>query len=230
MSLNVLYVEDNQEHQKHSLELFENFFDNIDTASNGKEGFELYLKYYKINNSYYDVVISDMEMPIMNGNEMSKKIYTHNTKQIIVIISAYNNPQYLINFINIGINYFLLKPFKMNDMLNIFNQVKEKLSQNNIYKLSTNLYYDSDTMSINYKNEQYNLTKKEHLLLNILTKSIDNIVSYDRIYYTLWEDDILKGSSKTLNPIISKLKKKLQDDNIIKNIYGIGYKISSYND
>jgi len=230
VSLNVLYVEDNQEHQKHSLELFENFFDNIDTASNGKEGFELYLKYYKINNSYYDVVISDMEMPIMNGNEMSKKIYTHNTKQIIVIISAYNNPQYLINFINIGINYFLLKPFKMNDMLNIFNQVKEKLSQNNIYKLSTNLYYDSDTMSINYKNEQYNLTKKEHLLLNILTKSIDNIVSYDRIYYTLWEDDILKGSSKTLNPIISKLKKKLQDDNIIKNIYGIGYKISSYND
>ena len=230
MSLNVLYVEDNQEHQEHSLELFENFFDNIDTASNGKEGLESYLKYYKINNSYYDVVISDMEMPIMNGIEMSKKIYNENIKQIIVIISAYNNPKYLINFINIGIYYFLLKPFKKNDMLNIFNQVKEKLNQNNIYKLSINLYYDSDTMSINYKNKQYNLTKKEHLLLNILTKSIDNIVSYDIIYYTLWEDDILKGSAKTLNPIISKLKKKLQDDNIIKNIYGIGYKISSYND
>ncbi len=66
MSINVLYVEDNIEYKKHSLELFKKFFTNIETASNGKEGLKLYLGYYEQYNCYYDLVISDMEIRIIN--------------------------------------------------------------------------------------------------------------------------------------------------------------------
>ncbi len=229
MNLNVLYVEDNADHQKHSLELFNKFFQNIDTTLNGKDGLVLYLKYYEENTCYYDIVISDMEMPFMNGIELSEAIYRENNNQIIVIISAYNNPKYLINFINVGIYYFILKPYKINDIIGVFNQIKKKLNSNNKHQLSLNLSYSSNKMTITYKNQEFNLTKKENLFLDLLTKNQNCIINYDIIYYTLWEDDISQGNSKTLNPIISKLKKKLQDDNIIKNIYGIGYKISNYN-
>ncbi len=230
MNLNVLYVEDNIEHQKHSLDLFTKFFYNIDTASNGQEGLELYKKYYTINNNYYDIVITDMEMPFMNGIDMSEEIYNENKDQIIVIISAYNNPKYLMKYINIGIYYFILKPYNITDIIDVFNKIKNKLNKNNNYQLSLNLSYSSNNMTITYKNQEFDLTKRENLFLDLLTKNQDNIINYDIIYYTLWENDTAKGTDKTLNPIISKLKKKLKDDNIIKNIYGIGYTISSYND
>lgn len=229
MSLKVLYVEDNTQHQKHSLELFQKFFKKIDIASNGKEGLDLYLKYYETNNTYYDIVISDMEMPLMNGIDMTKAIYEENKEQIIVIISAYNNPNYLIKFINVGIYYFILKPYNINDIVDVFNKIKTKLDKNKNLQISADLFYSSSKMSVTYKNQHIPLTKKEHLLLDLLTKNIDNIISYEIIYYTLWGAETSKGNPKILNPMISKLKKKLKKDNIIQNIYGIGYKISSYN-
>ncbi len=75
--------------QKETSELFNYFFNSIDLASNGEDGLEKYLSYYEQTTKFYDIVITDINMPQINGIELSKQIYTYNNLQPILVISAH---------------------------------------------------------------------------------------------------------------------------------------------
>lgn len=105
--LRVLYVEDDDNLRQETTKIIERFFANVDVATNGKEGLESFKEVS------YDLVITDIEMPYMNGIEMSKNIRLINNETPIIIISAYSNTDYFIESIAIGINYYILKPINM---------------------------------------------------------------------------------------------------------------------
>ena len=73
--LKVLYVEDDEASRTQSLKLFNNYFKVIDIAHNGQEGFDRFKEYHEKTNDYYDLVITDIRMPIMDGITMCKEIY-----------------------------------------------------------------------------------------------------------------------------------------------------------
>lgn len=73
-------------------------------AENGKIGLELYKKHAP------RLVITDVNMPVMDGIEMAAQIKAINPGAIIIAVSAYNNTEYLLNAIEIGINHYVLKP------------------------------------------------------------------------------------------------------------------------
>jgi len=124
-TLNILYVEDEK---YKSVELYKNYFNKIDVAVDGIDGLNKYLHYYKTNKKYYDIVISDLSMPKMNGIEMSKNILQKNPTQNIIIVSAHNESEQLEKLMNMGIIYYLRKPLELelfNDiLLNIINKSK----------------------------------------------------------------------------------------------------------
>ncbi|MEA1954039.1 MAG: response regulator [Campylobacterota bacterium] len=126
-SLKVLYVEDNKIVLKSTMYMLEEFFEYIDTAENGREGIEKYKEFFKNNNSYYDIVITDINMPEMNGIEMTKIIYSLNKEQNIIVISAHNEAQYLLELINIGISNFILKPIDLSNFQEVISRIGETL-------------------------------------------------------------------------------------------------------
>jgi YesN/AraC family two-component response regulator len=76
----------------------------LDQAKDGKEGLEL----YKTNK--HDVIVTDIKMPVMNGFEMSRAIKLINKEIPIIITTAYNDTELLIESIEIGVRQFILKP------------------------------------------------------------------------------------------------------------------------
>ena len=80
---NILYVEDDCELLDHTKELFELLFKEVYTAKDGIEALKVYTEYFDLHASYIDIVISDIEMPNMNGIEASKKILQLNKTQTI---------------------------------------------------------------------------------------------------------------------------------------------------
>lgn len=119
-NIKILYVEDD-EVVSGQLEVFlKKVFKNIDLARDGLEGIELYEK------EKYDIVITDIEMPRMNGIDMIKEIKEINDEQIIVVTSAYNDAKYLNELINCGIDKFVIKPF---DMVNLLKTISRMVIQ-----------------------------------------------------------------------------------------------------
>jgi len=110
-NLSVLYVEDDKDLREESTTLFKMLFKNIDTAEDGQIGLNKY------NQNSYDLVISDVNMPNMNGIELCKKIKEINPEQKISIISAHDESSILIDLIKVGADGFILKPMHMDDLI-----------------------------------------------------------------------------------------------------------------
>lgn len=108
--LSVLYVEDDLMIQARNHEIFSDFFLNVDLATDGKEGYACYEAYFERTHTFYDVVITDIQMPTMDGIAMSQLIQKRHPHQMLIALSAHQDAHYLFELINMGITYFLPKP------------------------------------------------------------------------------------------------------------------------
>ncbi|MFP4485920.1 MAG: response regulator transcription factor [Campylobacterales bacterium] len=109
----VLLVEDQGTARDELAQILNRKFKIVLSASDGQEGYEIYKK------ELPDLVITDIQMPKLNGVEFSKLIKDLNPSQYILAISAYSDSGYLIDMINIGINRFITKPINPKQLLDI---------------------------------------------------------------------------------------------------------------
>lgn len=230
--ISILFVEDDFSIRTETKELLEEVFSIVQIAVDGKDGLEKYLDFYKEHNKYFDLVLSDIKMPIMNGIELIKAIYKENSKQIVLVLSAHNESEYLMQLINLGIRQFILKPLDYNNFLDVifkinkdiyFEKNKEKTSD--LIKLSDTLFWNKKTEELIDNNEAVKLTKKESILISLLLKYPEKTHNNDEIISLMWTDDFDKNPDiSNLKNIISRLRKKIPSLNI-ENIYSFGYKI-----
>ena len=121
--LSVLFVEDEEDARRASKGLLLNFFDLIDVAVDGQDGLDKYQKYYQENQINYDLIITDINMPKMNGRDMIKEIKSINPSQAIVVVSAYHDSNDLIDLIQIGITDFILKPMRSAQLVQVLHTI-----------------------------------------------------------------------------------------------------------
>ncbi len=119
--LNLLYVEDDTDARNSTLSIFGEFFGHIVTASNGAEGLEAF------GNEAIDLIITDINMPQMNGLEMIRTIRQINPEIPILILSAHNESEYFMSSIKLGVEGYLLKPIDLEQFLGVLNNIVEKL-------------------------------------------------------------------------------------------------------
>ncbi len=103
------------------MELYRDIFKQIDLAEDGVCGLEM----YKQKN--YDLVISDINLPRMNGVQMLKEILEIDRLQPIIVISAYSEIEYLTKLDGMKIEHFLTKPVSSKNMLLAIYQSVKKL-------------------------------------------------------------------------------------------------------
>lgn len=153
--VSLLYVEDNDDLREAFAHYLKNFFDNLVICKDGQEGLEAY------KTKQFDIVVTDIEMPRMNGLEMSQAIKLITPYQHILIISAYKDTSNYEKAIKIGIDGYVLKPIE-------FEQVNETL-------IKVCMHINSIKENEKYKNhledllEQKTLEIKEQYVTDALT-------------------------------------------------------------
>ncbi len=236
-NISVLFVEDDENIRRETSELLSDIFQkNIDTAIDGKEGFEKYMNYYEKNGKYYDLVITDIKMPNLDGIELTKLIYKQNENQSLIVLSAHSESEYLMQLVNIGISQFILKPidfdnfidvvFKVSKHIHFQNYKNTKSQADKLIDLASNLKWDSNTKQLIRDEEIVKLTKKEFMLIDLLLKTPEKTHTNEEVLVYLWNDDADKTPDiSNLKNIISRLRKKVPELNI-ENIYSFGYRIN----
>ncbi|MDP3118889.1 MAG: EAL domain-containing protein [Sulfuricurvum sp.] len=126
-TLDLLYVEDDQEIAESTKEMLSPFFKSITLAHDGLEGLEAY------KNGQFDIVLTDIMMPKLDGRSLSRKIREINPHQAIIVISAFEEMEYFREFIEIGISKFVPKPPEFKHLLNSF--ISTAISINNDKKV-----------------------------------------------------------------------------------------------
>lgn len=125
-SLNVLYVEDELQAREISTKIFKRFFNSVDSCINGLDGFLEFQKKYQENRKY-DLIISDINMPKMDGLEMLEKIRELDQDIPVLFITARNESNVLLKSIKLNVSNFLVKPMEIEEVSNMILKTCEKL-------------------------------------------------------------------------------------------------------
>jgi C4-dicarboxylate-specific signal transduction histidine kinase len=118
--ISILYVEDEKGILNIVSEFLSPLFKNFHTAQNGQEGLDIYNKH----SNEIDLIVTDINMPVLNGLKMSQKIRESNPTIPIIIITAYNEKNFLHEAIKLGVRDFVLKPM---DLKNLLESIKKSL-------------------------------------------------------------------------------------------------------
>ena len=121
--ISVLYIEDELDIQEEFADILSIYVDEIHIASNGKEGLA------KLYDSHPDIIITDIQMPVMNGLEMIKHIRKDNQDIPIIITSAFNDTDYLLSAIGLGVEHYILKPIMIDKLEKCLDILKDRLIQ-----------------------------------------------------------------------------------------------------
>jgi len=116
-NLTLLYVEDNQDAREMTSIILEDFFGEVILGVDGVDGFQ------KFQQHSIDLVITDINMPNMNGIEMCEKIREIDNDIPLIVLSAHNEDTYFMQSIQIGINGYILKPIDIEHLTNLINRV-----------------------------------------------------------------------------------------------------------
>ncbi len=119
--VSVLYVEDEEVLRNKTGSMLSKLFKKVELAADGIEGLDKYIC------NKYDIVITDISMPKMNGLELISHIHKANPHQEIIIMSAYTESEYTDQINTANVTGYIYKPVEMNQMFEVLNNSLDRL-------------------------------------------------------------------------------------------------------
>lgn len=120
----ILYVEDNEVLRTKVSHLLVKFFHKVSIAKDGVEALE------KLKKENYPIVITDIRMPNMDGITLIKHMKEIAPKTHVVVMSAFDDKEYLLEFIELGVFRFLKKPINLSNLTDTLYQVIVDIKEN----------------------------------------------------------------------------------------------------
>lgn len=173
-----------------------------------------------------NMILLDMMLPDMSGQEILKKIRANSLYDDIeiIIISANHMIMDKVDGFDLGADDYIEKPF---DLLELMSRVQAKARRHKKNKITIgNFTIDFEKRACTINDEEIQLTTKEYEILALLCKNRGKVISRDDIFEQIWNtDQILE--SRTVDMHIKSIRAKLKENkDLIKTIYSVGYKIN----
>ena len=214
--LKVLYVEDDNDLCLATQSLLSLYFSQVDIAYDGKEGFEKYLEYEKLHGYHYDIVLTDINMPIMSGLDMAREILEIHESQSIIILTAHNSQEYLYESISLGIDGFMSKPIDNDQLFKTIFKISQAI---NDHKMIENYMLQVEELNAELQDSNSALILKNKELEKSL-RMLDTVISKEEIIHPkvdevestpAEQEDIKNQISQLINDDLFELKEILTE-------------------
>lgn len=218
----ILIVED--EHRLAEI-LQKQFTESGFSADVAKDG---YVGKQKAEQNNYDLILLDINLPLLNGYELCREIRKTNGQVPIIMLTAlgtYDNK--LIGF-DAGADDYVLKPFDFRELLarvNVFLK-RSKVSFPESQKLSiADLVLDLDSKTVVRNGKKIDLTSKEFALMETFLRNKNKLLTREYIIDKVWNIDFETGTN-IIDVYVNYLRKKIDKDfepKIIHTKFGFGF-------
>ena len=218
----VLYVEDEETLAFLTSDNLEQHFDVVHCA-NGKIGLDTFCK------NQFDIVVTDIMMPEMDGFELATEIRKRNQEIPIIFLSAKTMKEDRIKGLKLGADDYLVKPYSIEELI-LKIEVFLHRSQKNTEKIVkqyefAGFIFEPENYLIKNETSKTTLTEREAQLLKLFLDNPNTVLKREKILMELWgSDDYFLGRS--LDVFISRLRKIIKETpNLsIENIPRVGFK------
>lgn len=187
-NLSILLVEDDPLIRAEYVNFFGRIFYSIDKKNNGAEGLDAVLT------KQYDLIITDVQMPVMNGLDMIKKIKEIYPKQPTLIVSAFQDSDILHKSVQLGVDGYIFKPMDMEVTISLLD------------KIVSHIIAEKDAELYKNNLEELVIVKTNELLSSYTIDKVTNLYSLAKL-----QQDIAISKDESLTIIKIKNFKSLND-------------------
>lgn len=180
----------------------------------------------QLNQSDFDLVLLDLMLPGMDGKEVLQTI-REKSQLPVIVISAKNQMDLKIEFLRLGADDYITKPFNQDEVAARIEVQLRKISDHSSSQVLNwrNLELNIDKRSAKIDTQELKLTNAEFDVLVYFVNHPDRALSKKEIYEAIWKGTYV-GDDNTISVHVSNLRKKIQkltSDEYVKTVWGIGF-------
>lgn len=221
-NINILIVEDEQRLAEVLKKHLEECGFSSDIACDGYIGKQM------IEKQRYNLVILDINLPIINGYDLCKEIRKTDSKIPIIMLTAYGTSDNKIAGFDAGADDYVVKPFELRELvarINVFLRRSEQVTIKTEKLKIADLEMDLETKAVTRAGKRIDLTAKESLLLETFLKNKYKLLSREFIIEKVWGIDF-DPNTNIIDVYVNYLRKKIDRDfepKVIHTKYGFGF-------
>lgn len=218
--MRILVVEDEKNLNRLIAEGIEDEGYNVDRCFNGKDALDY------ISSAEYDAILMDILMPKMSGLDVVRKIRSEGNTTPVIFLTSLSEVNDRVEGLNSGGDYYLVKPFSMDELVAVVRALARKSSGQHTNELTVgDLTLDMTTQTVTRGGRMLSLSPKEYALLEYMMRNRGIVLSREMIENNLWNFDY-EGGTNVVDVYISFLRKKIDtgfDNKLIHTVWGTGW-------
>jgi len=219
-NLNILYVEDEETIIDKYSYFLEESCKEVFIARDGEEAYEMY-KENKIH-----LIIMDLLIPKMSGIVLARKIREEDDTIPMIALTAHSDREILLDIVDLNFSSYLIKPVLRSDLMGALQKIAQKVDGGRSIPLPHNCSWDAKSKTLFCNDESIFLTRRELKLFELFVEKAGTPCSDDEIFFYVWGDEFDKIiTNSSIRTLVKNLRKKIPTE-LIKNQYGVGYKIN----
>lgn len=219
--LKILFVEDDKD------------LNMLTTSHLKKSGFTVTSTYngldalMELENQKFDMIISDIMMPLCDGFELAKRVREQNTEIPILFMTArMDKPSKQIGY-QIGIDDYIVKPVDLDELVLKIEAIARRLKIGTTHNLVVgNLTMNSEERTAYIDDEEITLSVREFNILYCMLSYPKKTFTRGKLMEDFWDYDS-SATSRTVDVYMAKLRDKTKncDGFEIQTVHGLGYKV-----
>ena len=182
----------------------------------------------------YDLILLDVMLPKLDGISFCKQLRTHGNDTPILMLTARDDITNKVAGLDAGADDYLIKPVDLAELLARLRALLRRGSVNLFPILEWGkLRLDSITHQVTYNNYPVNLTAKEFSLVELFLRDPLRVFTHSYMIEKLWHSEDPPGEDTIkvhIKSIRDKFKKLLAPSDLIETIYGVGYRLKSWDE
>ena len=196
----------------------------VDTCFNGNDALEY------IFSTEYDVIVSDIMLPGIDGFEILKRIREKGIKTPVLLLTALDGIEDRVKGLDYGADDYLVKPFAFDELMARIRVLLRRNSTNgnfnasNIFSIA-NLTVNCNSHDVFRDDVPIKLSTREFTILEYMIRNKERVLSREQIEQHIWNYDY-EGGTNVIDVYIRYLRKKIDKDfepKLIHTVRGIGY-------
>lgn len=221
--MKILVIEDEKKVASFIKKGLEEEYYTVDTAHNGKDGYELALE------GEYDLIVLDLMLPFKDGISITKDLRANKIVTPILLLTAKDKIQDKVDGLDAGADDYLTKPFAFEELIARARALlrRNENTKSLLIKVGE-LSLDTQLHSLNIGTQKVDLTPKEYSILEYLLRNKNRVISRTKLTQHVYEYNF-DTDTNVIDVYINKLRGKIEQHTkaeVIHTVRGIGYVIN----